>query len=322
MSKRSRVGNLAIWKELGAATQDSGVRAFKDARLIDMSLIRPNPDQPRQSFDDEKLNELAESIRTYGLLQPIVVRKDGESFIIIAGQRRYEAHKRLEKKEIPCIIRSISEREAIEQALVENIQREDIKPIEEAECYRALMEQHDYSIRDMAAKMNKSVGYIHGRLQLLKHEDIARSVDSGEIGIFEARELAKVDDKETRQELTEQVASGELDRKALKEAVKPPKSKSPAEEEEQQERQPSAAEEAVQQQEPQEPQANVPKATVKQQEQQPSVSGKPIFRNWQQLKKELSQFEINSHEPTELQKARHMLEEMKLVISEMLKRME
>jgi len=165
------------------------------------------------------------------------------------------------------------------------------------------MEQHDYSIRDMAAKMNKSVGYIHGRLQLLKHEDIARSVDSGEIGIFEARELAKVDDQETRHSLTEQVASGELDRKALKEAVKQPKSQSSAKEEEAQESQPS-----------------VPKEEP--QERQPSVSEKPIFRNWQQLKKEFEQFEINSHEPTELQKARQMLEEMKLVISEMLKRME
>lgn len=319
MSKRSKVGNLAIWKELGAATQDSGVRAFKDARLIDMALIRPNPDQPRQSFDSDKLNELAESIRTHGLLQPIVVRKDSEGFMIVAGQRRYEAHRILEKKEIPCIIRKISDQEAIEQALVENVQREDIKPIEEASCYRALMEQHDYSIRDMAAKMNKSVGYIHGRLQLLKHEDIARSVDSGEIGIFEARELAKVDDEETRQELTEQVVSGELDRKALKEAVKGPKSKSPVEQQEQQEQRQSVAEEAVEQQEQQ---ANVPKARIKQQEPQPSGNGKRIFRNWQQLKKELSQFEINSHEPTELQKARQMLEEMKLVISEMLKRME
>lgn len=280
MSKKPRVGDLAIWKQLGAATQDSGVRAFKDARLINMALIQPNPAQPRQSFDEEALNELAESIRTHGLLQPIVVRKDGEGFMIIAGQRRYEAHKRLEKKEIPCIVREISEREAIEQALVENVQREDIKPIEEAECYRALMEQHSYSIRDMAAKMNKSVGYIHGRLQLLKHEDIARSVDSGEIGIFEARELAKVDDEEARQELTKQVASGELDRPALKEAVKEQKGQPPAYKE------------------------------------------PAWFRRWQQLKKELERFETNQPQQTEREKARQVLEEMKLAITEMLKRIE
>ena len=228
MSKRPQVGNLSIWKELGAATQNTGVRAFKDARLIELALIQPNPDQPRKSFDAEALNELAESIRTHGLLQPIVVRQEEEHFIIIAGQRRYEACKLLGKKEIPCIVREANSQEAIEQALIENVQREDINPLEEAQCYRTLMDQYNYSIRDMAAKMHKSVGYIHSRLELLKHEDVARSVSQGELGIFEARELAKIEDEKARQELTERVVAGELDRKALKEAVKKLKGSPPA----------------------------------------------------------------------------------------------
>ena len=220
MAKRPNVAEMQIWKQLGAVTEDTGVRAYKEARLIDLARIRPNPRQPRKTFDAEALNELAESIREQGLLQPIVVRPDGDEFIIIAGHRRYDACRLIGMEQIPAVIREVGEHEALEQSLIENVQREDINPVEEAQCYRQLMDEHSYSIRDMATKVHKSVGYIHGRLELLKYEDLAQSVSQSEVGVFEARELAKIKDEETRQELTERVAAGELDRKTLKHEVK------------------------------------------------------------------------------------------------------
>jgi ParB family chromosome partitioning protein len=211
---------MEIWKELGTVTEETGVRAFKEARRIDIELIRPNPLQPRKSLDKDALQELAESIREQGLLQPIVVRPEGEEFIIIAGHRRYEAGRLIGLERIPSVVREATEQEALEQSLIENVQREDINPVEEAQCYRQLMDEHTYSIRDMAAKVHKSVGYIHGRLQLLKHEDIAQSVSQAQVGVFEARELAKVEDVDSRRELTARVAAGELNRKALRREVK------------------------------------------------------------------------------------------------------
>lgn len=222
MPKRPDVAEMEIWRELGTVTEDTGVRAYKDARLIDIARIRPNPRQPRQTSDQQALEELADSIRERGLLQPIVVRpeEEGDGFIIIAGHRRHAACKLIGMERIPSVIREINEHEALEQSLIENVQREDINPVEEAVCYRQLMDEHHYSIRDMAAKVHKSVGYIHGRLELLKHEDVAESVTQSEVGIYEARELAKVEDEETRQKLIEQVAAGDMDRKSLKREVK------------------------------------------------------------------------------------------------------
>lgn len=216
MAKKSLVSGMEIWKELGTVTEDQDIQGLKEAKLVAVGLIQPNPNQPRKSLNREALQELAESIRTQGLLQPIVVRPQGEGFMIIAGHRRYEACRIIGLERIPCLVRDESEDQVLEQALVENIQREDINPVEEAQGYRLLMEEHGYSIRDLAARVHKSVGYIHGRLELLKHGDLAQSVHEGQIGIFEARELAKVTDEETRRELTEKVAAGELGRDDLK----------------------------------------------------------------------------------------------------------
>lgn len=221
MAKRAKVSEMEIWKELGAVTEETGVRAFREAKLIDIARIQLNPLQPRKTSDRQALEELAESIRERGLLQPILVRPEpeGDGFIIIAGHRRYDACKLIGMGSIPSVVREASEHEALEQSLIENVQREDINPVEEAQCYRLLMDEHNYSIRDMAGKVHKSVGYIHGRLELLKHTDVAESVSQAKVGIFEARELAKIEDQQVRRDLTERVAAGELDREALKREV-------------------------------------------------------------------------------------------------------
>lgn len=279
MPKRADIGGMEIWKQLGTVTEESGIHSYKEAKLIEIGLIRPNPDQPRRSFNADALAELAESIRARGLLQPIVVRSVGDEFAIIAGHRRYEACKLIGMAQISAVIREVSEQEALEESLIENIQREDINPVEEAQCYRRLMDEHDYSIRAMAAKVHKSVGYIHGRLELLKHADIAEGVSQAQIGVFEARELAKIEDAEARTDLTKKVVAGELDRAGLRKEVK--------------------------------------KLTGKAQ-QLPLFDTQAFSRRWGRLRKDLQTFDTSKLADEERQKTRRILEEIKQKIDEVL----
>lgn len=351
MAKRPDVAEMQIWKQLGAVTEDTGVRAYKEARLIDIARIRPNPRQPRKTFDVEALNELAESIREQGLLQPIVVRPEGDGFTIVAGHRRYDACRLIGMEQIPAVIREVGEHEALEQSLIENVQREDINPAEEAQCYRQLMDEHNYSIRDMATKVHKSVGYIHGRLELLKYEDLAQSVSQSEVGVFEARELAKIEDEETRQELTERVAGGELDRKTLKHEVKRLTGKLPPPPEVPPERRPEVPPEA-----PPEfleglvegPAAATPRAgrgglvegpvarpepgrregvaeglVVGQREGRLFLFDLQTFsRSWGQIRENLQALDTEKLAAEERRKVRQLLEEIKVTIEEMLARIE
>ena len=279
MAKKTLVNGMEVWKELGAVTEDQEVQGLKEAKLIAISLIQPNPNQPRKSLNREALQELAESIRVQGLLQPIVVRPYGEGFMIIAGHRRYEACRMIGLERIPCLVRDETEDRVLEQALVENIQREDINPVEEAQGYRLLMEEHGYSIRDLASRVHKSVGYIHGRLELLKHSDLAQSVHEGQIGIFEARELAKVADEETRRELTEKVASGGLGREELKEEIKSRSSSAP---------------------------------------QPPLFSPEQLSRQWNKMRQELARLDAEALAPEEQAHTRQVLEEIVQITEEIL----
>ena len=116
---------------------------YERIQEIDIDLITPNPNQPRKIFEQEKLDELTESIKKYGVIQPIIVRKDGDFFSIIAGERRWRACKNANIKTMPCIVRDIENRNASEIALIENIQREDLNPIDEANAYEFIMERYD-----------------------------------------------------------------------------------------------------------------------------------------------------------------------------------
>ena len=283
MPKKTLTEGLDIWKELGAATEETGVQTLKQAKVIAIERIHPNPNQPRKSSEPEALRELAESIRAQGLLQPIVVHPQGEDFLIVAGHRRYEACKLIGMERIPCIVRETDEEQILEQALVENIQRENINPVEEAQCYRALMKDHSYSIRDLATGVHKSVGYIHGRLELLVHEDIAQSVQEGHIGVFDARELAKVEDENKRQALILGVATGEVDREQLKEMVE--------------------------------------KSRVKPQE-LPLFDLEVFSRRWQKLRRELETLDAKVLATEQQDQTKQLLEEMKQTIERALTQME
>jgi len=134
---------------------------------IDTNLICPNPTQPRKVFEHDKLEELTESIKKYGVIQPIIVRKDGDVYTIIAGERRWRACKNANIKSIPCIVRDIENKNASEIALIENIQREDLNPIDEANAYEYIMERYGITQEDVSNIVGKSRVYVTNIMRLV-----------------------------------------------------------------------------------------------------------------------------------------------------------
>lgn len=159
-------------------------------RMLPVSSVAPHPDQPRRHFDEAALNELAESIAEHGVLQPIVVRPSGRGYQIVAGERRWRAAQRARLHEIPAVVREVEDRNLLELALIENIQRADLSPIEEAEAYQALTRQHGYSATDLARRIDKSRSHVANMMRLLDLPSAVRSmVSDGRLSMGHARPL-------------------------------------------------------------------------------------------------------------------------------------
>lgn len=163
-------------------------------RSIPLGKLVPNPDQPRKTFDEAALEELASSIRTHGIIQPVIVEDSGNgSFLIIAGERRYRAAERAGLREVPVVVRSFSPEKKLEIALIENVQREDLNPVEEAEAYKALMEHASLSQEEVAEKVGKSRPAVANALRLLKlPADVLAAVRGGELSSGHARAILSV----------------------------------------------------------------------------------------------------------------------------------
>ena len=184
----------------------------KDVRRIPVDRIESNPDQPRQHFDEDALADLAASIREHGVLQPVLVRPyvDGQ-YQIVAGERRWRASKMAGLAEIPVIVEDLDEETALEIAIIENLQREDITPLEEADMFERMTKEHGYSLRKLATKLGKDKGYLENRLRLVDApEDVRELVAVRRDTLSHAYELMKVADPRKRRRLAKQVASGEL----------------------------------------------------------------------------------------------------------------
>ena len=164
-------------------------------REIEVSRIRRNPNQPRIQFDEQALEELAESIRERGVLQPILLRSDGDGFMIVAGERRWRAAQRAQLHSIPAIVREIDESTTAELALIENIQRQDLNPLEEAEGYRQLIERHGHTQEDVGRIVHKSRSHVANVLRLLDLPEFVRqSLLQGDISMGHARAVATAND--------------------------------------------------------------------------------------------------------------------------------
>ncbi len=163
--------------------------------MLKLDLVQPNKEQPRKSFDEEKINELAESIKNYGVLQPLLVQKNGSFYEIIAGERRWRAAKAAGLKEIPAVLKEYSKQEAMEISLIENVQRADLNPIEEALGYKQLIAEFGLTQEEIAVRVAKSRVAITNTMRLLKlDEQIQNMLVQGVITSGHARALLSLED--------------------------------------------------------------------------------------------------------------------------------
>src|SRR5690349_20829719 len=202
-------------------SNDRQGRARGGVRNIDVNRITPNPQQPRLAFDQATLDELAASVREHGVLQPILVRplEDG-AFQLIAGERRWRASKAAGLATIPALVEEIDDDTALEIAIIENLQREDLSPLDEASMFDRMVHEHGYSVRRLAQKHVKDKGYLENRLRLADApEEVRELVSLRKDTLSHAYELMKVQDPKKRKRLAEQVARNELSLVKLRERI-------------------------------------------------------------------------------------------------------
>lgn len=193
----------------------------KNKQIQDLPLARihPNRFQPRHAFSSESINELAQTLREEGLLQPIIVREDGEEYEIIAGERRFRAAQSLGWEKIPAIVNNLSDQQTASLALIENLQREDLNPIDEATAYENLMELNSLTQAQLAKDIGKSQSYVANKLRLLKLDpQIQEALASGAITARHGRALLALSSDQQKQAL-EQILSDKLNVKQTEELV-------------------------------------------------------------------------------------------------------
>lgn len=196
-------------------------QAAEAVNELDIDMIEPNRKQPRKHFDAAALEELAESLKTYGMIQPVVVKKNADYYELIAGERRWRAAKIAGLQKIPVIIRDWEEGEAFEAALVENLQREDLNPIEESESYQRLQEEFGLSQEKIAERVGKSRSAVANSLRLLQLDPRVRNfVTENKLSGGHARTLLGIQDGDAQFELAEQVLEDGLSVRALEALVK------------------------------------------------------------------------------------------------------
>ncbi len=179
-----------LGKGLGALIPDIENTPKAPALQVEIERIAPNPFQPRRLFDDQKLEELAGSVRDQGIIQPLVVRRTGEGYELVAGERRLRAAIKAGLTAVPVIVRQATDNEALQLALIENLQREDLNPIEEATAYRRLQEEFHWSQEEIAAKVGKSRPAIANIMRLLLLPgDVQRQITQGNLPAGQARAL-------------------------------------------------------------------------------------------------------------------------------------
>ena len=200
--------------------------------MMKISDIEPNRDQPRKNFDKEAMEELADSIKQFGIIQPIVVQKKEDYYEIIAGERRWRAAKLAKLKEVPVIIKEFSPQEVMEIALIENIQRRDLNPIEEALAYKSLIDEYHLKQDELAKRVSKSRTAIANSMRLLKlTEEVQNMLVNNEISMGHARALLSLEQEELQLEAAKKIAENGLSvretEKLVKSILNPKQSKLP-----------------------------------------------------------------------------------------------
>ena len=201
----------------------------KDGTLmVKLSKVEPNREQPRKNFDEDSLQELAESLKQFGMLQPILVQNRGDYYEIIAGERRWRAAKIAGLKEVPVIVRELTDQEIVEISLIENIQREDLNPIEEAQAYKRLLTEFHLKQDEVAERVSKSRTAVTNSMRLLKLcDEVQKMVVDDMISTGHARALISIEDPEEQYLIAQKIFDEKLSvrevEKLVKDLHKPPK---------------------------------------------------------------------------------------------------
>jgi len=178
---------------------------------MDIESLTPNLFQPRKSFDKEKMEELKGSIKKHGIIQPVVVRKMANGFEVVAGERRLKAAKEIGLKKIPAIIRSINNEKSLEIALVENIQREDLNPVEQANAFKRLIDEFKLTQQELAEATGKSRALVTNTIRLLKlNPEIQKNIAEGKISFGHAKLLLSIEDEEMQSAVCERIITTDL----------------------------------------------------------------------------------------------------------------
>ena len=223
MASRLGRGLEALFQENDIESVES-IDKIQEGEIVselDISELRPNPYQPRKNFDQEKLEELAMSIREHGVLQPIIVKKDIKGYIIIAGERRFKASLIANVKTIPAIVREYSDELMMQHDLIENLQREDLNPIEEAKSYRLIMQKMNLTQERFSEKIGKSRAYVANMMRLLNlPEFVTDAIETKEISTGHAKILAGIKDEELVLKFAMIVKERQISVRDLEELVK------------------------------------------------------------------------------------------------------
>lgn len=215
------VKKTGLGRGLKALINEADVLPGEAVLEIEVDKVRPNPYQPRRAFAPEALQELADSIREHGVIQPVVVRARGQEYELVSGERRLRAVQLLGLSTVPAIVRALSESEAMELALIENIQREDLSPVEEAQAYQALMDKLGLSQEQVAERVGKSRPYVANAVRLLRLPDVVlASVAAGRISAGHARTLLAIENEAQQIEMARRIENGEFTVRDLENAVR------------------------------------------------------------------------------------------------------
>lgn len=197
-------------------------RLLENEIIVELNIdkIIPNPDQPRLYFADDKIKELAASIKEHGIFQPIIVKKNGDNYLIVAGERRYRAAKLVNLKKMPAVVRNYSDLEVAEISLIENLQRENLSAIEEAKAYQAILNKTKMTHDQLAKKISKSRSHITNLLGLLKlPEEVKELVNNKKISMGHARTLSKLENEKEMIDFAKKIVSDNLTVREVEEAA-------------------------------------------------------------------------------------------------------
>ena len=213
------VGEAKVKKE--TVTETTIAEEKGPETIVKITMVEPNRKQPRKNFDEDSLQELSESIKQFGLLQPILVQDRKDHYEIIAGERRWRAAKIAGLKEVPVIIRDYTDQEIVEVSLIENIQREDLNPIEEAQAYKRLLTEFNLKQDEVAERVSKSRTAVTNSIRLLKLSDeVQQMVIDDMISTGHARALLAVEDKDEQYNLAQKIFDEKLSVREIEKLVK------------------------------------------------------------------------------------------------------